>query len=146
MHSVTVRHNFETAHRLLHLPGKCQSLHGHSWNAAVTVTGPTLVAGTIVEYGLFKAGVREWIDRCLDHGVMLGPEDPLVPVLTAHGCKVYEVEGWPTVENVAGLLAVQAQKILRTLTRAPGANVTEVRVTETAVNEAAWHGSADGHR
>lgn len=138
MHAITVSHNFETAHRLPHLPGKCQSLHGHSWYAHITVTAPALAAGTIVEFGAFKAGVREWIDRCLDHGTMLGPDDPLIPVLAAHGCKVHEVPGWPTVENVAAMLAARTDKILRTITRAPGATVTCVRVTETAVNEAAW--------
>jgi 6-pyruvoyltetrahydropterin/6-carboxytetrahydropterin synthase len=30
--SVTIRHSFEAGHRLAHIPGKCQSLHGHSWN------------------------------------------------------------------------------------------------------------------
>jgi 6-pyruvoyltetrahydropterin/6-carboxytetrahydropterin synthase len=141
MHAITVRHNFETAHRLPHLPGKCQSLHGHSWNAHITVTAPTLAAGTIVEFGLFKAGIRDWIDTYLDHGSMLGPADPLLPLLRAHDCKVYEVPGWPTVENVALMLAHVAQTELEKLTRASGANVTTVRVTETAVNEAAWQAS-----
>lgn len=138
MHAVTVRHNFETAHRLPHLPGKCQSLHGHSWWAHVTVTAPALAAGCIVEFGAFKAGLREWIDTRLDHGSMLGPEDPLVPVLRGQGCKVHEVPGWPTVENVAAMIAAEAQTVLSALVVAPGASVTAVRVTETHVNEASW--------
>jgi len=137
-HGVTVRHNFETAHRLPHLPGKCQSLHGHSWWAHVTVTGPELGAGVLVEFGPFKKALRGWIDTHLDHGVMLGPDDPLVPLLRAHGCKVHEVPGWPTVENVAAMLAKVATGELAALTRAPGCQVTHVRVTETHVNEATW--------
>lgn len=143
MHSITISHNFETAHRLPHLPGKCQSLHGHSWNARITVTAPALTAeGTVVEFGALKAGIRSWIDQHLDHGTMLGPEDPLIPVLAAHDCKVHEVPGWPTVENVAAMLAAEAQRILQVLTRAAEAHVTEVRVSETAVNEAAWHATS----
>ena len=137
-HLVTVRHNFETAHRLPHLEGKCQSLHGHSWWAEVTVSGPELAAGVLVEFGPFKKGLRAWIDRNLDHGTMLGPDDPLLPVLRAHDCKVYVVGGWPTVENVAGLIAVQSQRILGDLVRAPGCAVARVAVRETHVNEAAW--------
>ena len=133
-----MRHNFETAHRLPHLVGKCQSLHGHSWWAHVTVTGPELAGGTLVEFGAFKAGLRGWIDAHLDHGSMLGPEDPLVPLLRAHGCKVHEVHGWPTVEHVAAMLAMVAQGQLDALVRAPGCVVTRVRVQETHVNEAAW--------
>lgn len=138
MRSVTVRHNFETAHRLPHLQGKCQSLHGHSWWANVTVSAPDVAAGLVVEFGPFKTALRAWIDANLDHGSMLGPEDPLGPVLVAHGCKVRTVPGWPTVENVAAMIAAQAATILEGLTRAPGAEVTCVRVTETHVNEAAW--------
>lgn len=138
MHAVTVRHNFETAHRLPHLPGKCQSLHGHSWWAEVTVDAPSLAAGLVVEFGPFKQALRAWIDEHLDHGVMLDPDDPLVPVLRAHDCKVHEVAGSPTVENVAQLLADIAADALHELVRAPGARITRVRVAETHVNAATW--------
>lgn len=138
MHLVTVRHNFETAHRLPHLPGKCQSLHGHSWWATVTVSGPQLGAGVLVEFGAFKMALRGWIDEHLDHGTMLGHEDPLRLALLAAGCKVYIMDGWPTVEHVAAMLAKRSAELLEDLTRAPGTAVTEVRVRETHVNEAAW--------
>lgn len=138
MHAVTVRHNFETGHRLPHLPGKCQSLHGHSWWMEATVEAPELAHGLVVEFGPFKKELRWWIDEHLDHGVMLGPDDPLVALLAAHGCKVHEVPGWPTVENVAGLLARVAGEALTELVRAPGARVTQVRVSETHVNAATW--------
>jgi len=137
-HAVTVRHNFETAHRLPHLPGKCVSLHGHSWWAEITVTAPALESGLVVEFGPFKRAVRVWIDEHLDHGVMLGPDDPLLPILRTHG-KVYEVPGWPTVENVAALLADVGADALHKLRRAPGAGVTRVHVQETHVNAATWN-------
>lgn len=139
MYSVTVRHNFETAHRLPHLPGKCQSLHGHSWWADVTVQAPELSAGLVVEFGPFKKKLRAWIDDYLDHGVMLGEEDPLLPILRAHDCKVYEIAGgWPTVETVAATISVVAETCLRDLVRAPGAHVVRVDVQETHVNKASW--------
>lgn len=137
--SVTVRHNFETAHRLPHLPGKCVNLHGHSWWAEVTVTAPEVdIDGMVVEFGAFKRELRGWIDNQLDHGVMLGPEDPLVGHLRAAGCKVFEVPGWPTVENVAVLLAKVAGSLLEEIPHSPGARVTSVQVHETHVNQAGW--------
>lgn len=136
--AVTVRHNFETAHRLPHLPGKCVSLHGHSWWAEVTVEAPEPAAGLVVEFGPFKHALRDWIDTHLDHGTMLGPDDPLLPLLRGHDCKTHEVPGWPTVENVAALLAGVATDVLGHLTRAPRARVTRVHVTETHVNAATW--------
>jgi 6-pyruvoyltetrahydropterin/6-carboxytetrahydropterin synthase len=139
MYEVTVRHNFETAHRLPHLEGKCQSLHGHSWWAAVTVQSPVLrPGGVVVEFGHFKKVLREWIDTNLDHGTMLGYDDPLVPVLRAHGCKVYVMDMFPTVEEVAADIGFKAQEMLATIVRAPDARVTRCAVRETHVNEAAW--------
>ncbi|GAA0632256.1 hypothetical protein GCM10010174_61590 [Kutzneria viridogrisea] len=137
-HCISVAHSFETAHRLPHLPGKCESLHGHSWWAEVTVTAPRLAAGMVVEFGPFKSALRRWIDDHLDHGVMLGPDDPLVGVLRQHGTKLYEVTGWPTVENVAAMLAEVAAEQLADIVRAPGSFVSSVVVRETAVNRAAW--------
>lgn len=138
--AVTVRHNFEAAHRLPHLPGKCTSLHGHSWWAEITVQAPDPADGLVVEFGPFKRELRTWIDTHLDHGTLLGPDDPLLPVLRTHG-KVYEVPGWPTVENVAALLAHIAHTALADLAHAPGAHVSRVHLTETHVNAATWTAS-----
>lgn len=143
--SITISHNFESGHRLPILQGKCQNLHGHSWWAYVTVTaeeGPD----TIVEFGLLKKHLREWIDTHLDHGLMLGKDDPLADLLPSYG-KVYVFDpdlpltqslAWPTVENVARLIARVGDDILHNITRAPGARVSEVKVTETHVNAATW--------
>lgn len=137
-YEVTVRHNAETAHRLPHLEGKCQSLHGHSWWFEATVSAPALAGGLVVEFGPFKKLLREWIDTNLDHGTMLGPDDPLLPILTAHGCKVHPVAGWPTVENVAAMVAGVAEDMLHLIVRAPDAHVVRVDVQETHVNRASW--------
>ncbi|MGW4694852.1 6-pyruvoyl trahydropterin synthase family protein [Kitasatospora cineracea] len=151
-HTVTVRHNFETAHRLPHLSGKCENLHGHSWWAEITVAAPVLAAGTVVEFGAFKRALREWIDTFLDHGAMLGANDPLAPVLAGQGSKLFRFGAddpteqeqhaagllWPSVEAVAELLSRVAAEALHTLPRAAGAYVSHVRVAETAVNAASW--------
>lgn len=145
MHTVSVRHNFETAHRIPVLAGKCENLHGHSWWAEITVAAPYLTPeGTVVEFGSFKKHVRQWIDVHLDHGTMLGANDPLLAVLDAHGCKTYTVEDWPTVENVAALLASMAARCLFHIPHAPGAYVSRVHLTETHVNAATWEAPAGG--
>jgi 6-pyruvoyltetrahydropterin/6-carboxytetrahydropterin synthase len=153
-HSVTLKHNFETSHRLPHLQGKCCSLHGHSWWVEVTLNAPGLTGqNTLVEFGVFKGIMREYIDRRLDHGTMLGAADPLLPALVAdpYGCKVFTFgpggdwngAAWPTVEAVAHMLADQAAGHWL-----PAANsvadvaedvyVARVKVTETHVNAAEW--------
>jgi len=156
-HSVSVRHNFETAHRLPHLAGKCVNLHGHSWWMEATVAAPLLHEGTVVEFGAFKGRVRSWIDTHLDHGAMLGADDPLAGVLAAHDSKVFRfgasdpapaerfAEGlaYPTVEAVAEMLARVVDDALRALPGAAGAFVRQVSVTETHVNTAGWRNGRD---
>lgn len=154
-HGVRLRHRFQTAHRLPHLAGQCQSLHGHSWAVAVTVTAPILTRDrTVVEFGAFKGGLRSWIDAHLDHGSMLPAGDPLIPALLAEGCKVFrfgagdqlatpgeQLAGglrYPTVEDVAFLLCRVATQVLAEVPHARLARVGLVEVEETDIN-AAWY-------
>jgi 6-pyruvoyltetrahydropterin/6-carboxytetrahydropterin synthase len=59
-YSVVMRHSYETAHRLPHLGTACASIHGHSWQAAVSVTAPSPNGnGTVVEFGIFKRALTE---------------------------------------------------------------------------------------
>ena len=161
-HGVRLRHRFQAAHRLPHLAGQCQSLHGHSWTVLVTVTAPVLGRDrTVVEFGAFKAGFRRWVDTFLDHGTMLAATDPLVPMLAADRGKVFRfgahpdplVDGprdlaaaehlavtlaYPTVEEVAVLLGRVAHQVLAGVPHAPLARVGLIEVEETGTN-AAWH-------
>lgn len=146
--SVTVRHNFETGHRLPNLGGKCTNLHGHSWWAEVTIAAPG-IGDVVVEYGVLKKALRGWIDTHLDHGLMLGGDDPLAAILPDFG-KVYvfgstpESDGlaWPTVENVAYLIAEASSRLLTGIDREPGTHVASVTVHETHVNAATWTADA----
>lgn len=143
MRAVTVRHNFETAHRLYQLAGKCRNLHGHSWWCEISVSGDVDASGVLIDFGVLKALVRGWIDDHLDHATMLGRMDPLVQALRADGTKLFEfgadppVEDldWPSVENVAELLHRVTTDLL-TGNGYPDLRCTRVRVTETHVNAA----------
>jgi len=141
--AITVRHNFETAHRLPQLGGKCQNLHGHSWWVEATVVGGADPGGIVVEFHDLKSYLREWIDAHLDHGAMLGRADALVPALQDAGSKVFVFGDsepspgldWPTVENVAELLARVTTECIRAKGW-PGVRVSRVVVRETHVNAA----------
>lgn len=163
---VTVEHNFETAHRLPALGGKCVNLHGHSWTVLWEITGYPDADGILVEYGSLKRVLRSWVDAHLDHGTILGAGDRLVHPLLEEGCRIFRfgvqkddrtINGWqharppipdaedlitdhpwPTVESVAVLLA-RAGTLL--LPAAGGNETLEVRrvvIRETAVNGATW--------
>lgn len=134
---VTVKHNFETAHRLPCLPGKCQSLHGHSWWVEWLFDEEMDSNGITLEYGALKKKLRTWVDHNLDHGTMLGADDNLVEFKEMLGKTFifgpggeYPWRPWPTVEAVAEMLASEP---LRGLPQP-----IEVRVQETHVNSAIW--------
>jgi 6-pyruvoyltetrahydropterin/6-carboxytetrahydropterin synthase len=139
---VVLAAEFEAAHRLPALGGKCVSLHGHSWRAEFTLTGPIDPhGGTVVEFGVAKSAIRSWVDANLDHASMLGAADPLAGVLEQHGSRVFRfgqglAEGlaWPTVEWVAELLSRAAEFQLS----GHGVRVQQVRVRETRLNTAQW--------
>ncbi|MFI1397942.1 6-pyruvoyl trahydropterin synthase family protein [Streptomyces sp. NPDC020681] len=151
-HSVTIRHNFETAHRLPQLGGKCVNLHGHSWWCEIEVTAASIPDSVVVEFGAFKGKIRQWIDTYLDHGVMLGAADDLVPVLLSHHCKLYRFGAgdpsdaeklshelaWPTVENVAILIGRVGSQVIRELDARVDVQVSQVNISETHVNSATW--------
>ncbi len=152
-HVAMVRHTFETAHRVLPLGGKCRNLHGHSWHVEASVAAPALDdVGVIVQFADLKAAFRAWIDNHVDHGVMLGVNDPIAALLRDEGCKVLrfgvdDSEGperfatdlpWPTVEAVAVVLARVASDLLTTVSHVDGAVVSGVRVQETPVNLGEW--------
>ncbi|MGW2220114.1 6-pyruvoyl trahydropterin synthase family protein [Nonomuraea sp. NPDC001684] len=161
MFTETVEHTWEAGHSLPHLPGKCSSLHGHTWRTAITIAAPSLDAsGVIVDFGLLKARARVWIDHHLDHALMLGADDPLMPLLqpgpdgtpsplaamfTRRGQRLFvfgrdfpEV-AWPTVEGVAQLLAHHAHDWLARSTQRTDVYVAQVTVHETDRNSATWH-------
>lgn len=156
-YKITVEHSFESGHRLPHLGGKCVSLHGHSWSAAVTVSAPELSSEvTVVEFGALKVGLRRWIDDHLDHAMMLGARDRLIEPLIAEGSRVFRFGAghpadaaeqfahglsWPTVEAVAVLLGRVAESALAGLPRAEGARVERVLVRETRFNTAVYERS-----
>lgn len=145
--AVLIRHNFEMAHRLPVLPGKCMNLHGHGWWAEITVEGPMDSNGVIVEYGRLKKSVREWIDAYLDHGTALGIDDPLIKALDEDpyhsktfvfgADEDYPEFPWPTVEAIAHLLAETTQNLIDKTVGLSGL-VTRVKVDETHVNSAIW--------
>jgi 6-pyruvoyltetrahydropterin/6-carboxytetrahydropterin synthase len=155
-HDITIKHNFETAHRLPFLPGKCENIHGHSWGVTVFIEGPINDNGILTEFGAVKKLIRDWIDKYLDHGAMLGWQDPLRNAFLNDGTKVFwfgeqnpswgEVQPgyselpWPTVEAVAQMLMVRLEEVLSANYPQRLFQIACVDIQETAVNGAGCGG------
>jgi len=157
--TLAVEHNFETAHRLPFLGGKCQNVHGHSWLVKVhlqnlIIAGGVDENGISMEYASIKKVVRQWIDTYLDHGMMIGRDDSLLDDLWNDGCKVfifgtnienedgidnyedvykqgagYKGKPWPTVEAVAEMICMKLQEQFGS-----SIFVVAVELRETATN------------
>ena len=86
MYSVTKRIDFCYGHRLLDYDGVCKHLHGHNAVAEIEVRTDALDHRNMVcDFGDIKRLVKGWIDRELDHRMLLRHDDPLVKPLQQLG-------------------------------------------------------------
>ena len=82
MYSVTKRIEFCYGHRLLDYDGVCKHPHGHNAVAELEIRSDTLDARNMVmDFSDIKRAIKTWVDRELDHKMILRQDDPLVPVL-----------------------------------------------------------------
>ena len=139
-YTISVKHNFETAHRLTSTSSmKCQSIHGHSWWIEVWIEGDTLSSDEMLApYGDIKKAWRTFIDSEIDHGLVLSSTDPLVAALKTalpHQ-KLYLLQGDPTTENLSRHLFEKARENIEPF--GEGLRVTRVALQETHVNFAGY--------
>lgn len=67
MYEVTVRQHFDAAHCLRGYGGRCERLHGHRFEVAVTLAGDRLnEIGILYDFTELKAQLKELLAR-LDH-------------------------------------------------------------------------------
>ncbi|HVC20025.1 MAG TPA: 6-carboxytetrahydropterin synthase [Vicinamibacterales bacterium] len=136
MYSVTKRIEFCYGHRLLDYDGICKHPHGHNAVAEIEVRTDALDARNMVcDFSDIKRVVKGWIDRELDHKMILRHDDPLLAPLQKLGEPVYVVDSNPTVERIARLIFEQ--------TRDHGFPVVAVRVWETPTSFATYGGEPD---
>jgi 6-pyruvoyltetrahydropterin/6-carboxytetrahydropterin synthase len=105
MYSVTKRIEFCYGHRLLDYDGICKHPHGHNALAEVEVRTDQLDNRNMVcDFSDIKRIVKGWIDREIDHKMILRRDDPLVAPLAALGEPMFLVDSNPTVEHIARVI------------------------------------------
>jgi 6-pyruvoyltetrahydropterin/6-carboxytetrahydropterin synthase len=95
MYSVTKRIDFCYGHRLLDYDGICKHPHGRNM---------------VCDFSDIKRIVKGWIDRELDHKMVLRHDDPLVEPLQRLGEPMYLLDSNPTVERIARLIYEYARE------------------------------------
>jgi 6-pyruvoyltetrahydropterin/6-carboxytetrahydropterin synthase len=131
MYLVTKRIEFCYGHRLLDYDGVCKHPHGHNAVAEIDVRTDRLDQRNMVaDFSDIKRLVKGWIDRELDHKMILRHDDPMVKPLRELGEPMYLLESNPTVERIARLIFEKTQEL--------GFQVVSVRVWETPSSFAAY--------
>ena len=74
--------------------------------------------------------VKEWIDRKIDHKMLLHRKDPLLPILQQAEEPIFVMQTNPTAENIAQLIFEYV--------RSGGYPVVEVSLYETASAQASY--------
>jgi 6-pyruvoyltetrahydropterin/6-carboxytetrahydropterin synthase len=134
MYSVTKRIDFCYGHRLLDYNGICKHPHGHNAVAEIEVRTDALdMRNMVVDFSDIKRIVKGWIDRELDHKMILRHDDPLVKPLQTLGEPVFIVDSNPTVERIA--------RLIYELSREQGLPVVRVTVWETPTSWATYTGA-----
>src|SRR5262249_49071877 len=101
MFRVTREIHFCYGHRLLNYDGKCKHLHGHNGKAVIVLGAPALnELGMVVDFSDIKRTVGDWIDKTLDHKMILHRDDPALPLLLQQKEPVFVVDVNPTAENI----------------------------------------------
>jgi 6-pyruvoyl-tetrahydropterin synthase len=72
MHAATFTRRFSAAHRVAEDPGACHRIHGHNYEAEITVRCNALDTAGFV---LPADAVKEVVDRKYDHRLILDAED-----------------------------------------------------------------------
>ena len=133
MYSVTKRIDFCYGHRLLDYDGICKHPHGHNASAEIEVRTDALdKRNMVVDFTDIKRRIKGWIDREIDHRMILRRDDPLVDALQKLGEPVYLLESNPTVERIA--------RLLFDISREQGLPVSRVTVWETPSSWATYTG------
>ncbi|MDX1623216.1 MAG: 6-carboxytetrahydropterin synthase [Gemmatimonadota bacterium] len=130
---VTVRIDFCYGHRLLDYDGACAHPHGHNGLAEITLESDALDhRGMVMDFGDVKREMKGWIDRTMDHRMLVREDDPMVAWLEESGEPHMTLEENPTAETIARLIYERAEELDHP--------VVEVRLWETPSSFATYRG------
>ena len=112
---ITVKryHDISCGHRVVGHEGKCRHLHGHNYRihftcaASLSSMSPLDSLGRVIDFGVIKDRLCEWLEDNWDHRMLIWAEDPLLDSLRDIDPTVVVVPFNPTAENMANYLLHQ---------------------------------------
>lgn len=104
MNTVVKKHRFSYGHRIYSHNGKCQNLHGHNAEIEFEFESDGLdELGMVIDFGVIKKTICDWIDMEFDHKFLVFKDDPLAEVIKDFpGVMILDFN--PTVENLSAFI------------------------------------------
>lgn len=110
LYKVLKQIHFCYGHRLLDYDGKCAHPHGHNGIIEIELVAAKLdKRGMVFDFTDMKEIIQKWVDKELDHKMILKKTDPLVPVLKSLNEPFFLMDENPTAESLAKLIFDYAQ-------------------------------------
>ncbi len=132
MFSVVREIHFSYGHRLFQHPGKCAHLHGHNARVQVEISSQMLdPQGMVIAFEQIKETIGLWIQKTLDHKMILWDKDPVVAILEKAGEPIVLLKENPTAEVLARVIFQEARQLRLA--------VSKVVFWETADSSASYH-------
>ncbi|MFT5703671.1 MAG: 6-pyruvoyltetrahydropterin/6-carboxytetrahydropterin synthase [Rickettsiales bacterium] len=103
----TRRIEFDAAHRVMKHSSKCRMLHGHRYAIEATFYADELDdLGMVIDFGIIKEILGNWIDENWDHNTILNCKDKDLgdQITKTTQQKIYYLNCNPTAEEMASYL------------------------------------------
>lgn len=82
MTTVERYHDISMGHRVVGHENKCRHLHGHNYRVHFVCTAEGLdELGRVIDFGVIKQLLCDWLEEHWDHRMMLWEQDPLLSSL-----------------------------------------------------------------
>lgn len=145
MITATRYHDISCGHRVVGHEGKCALLHGHNYRIHFTLKADLDHVGRVVDFGIIKGTICEWLEANWDHRMLLWEHDSIMKsaaaILKTARLDIPSILDsstvWvpfnPTAENMAVYLATKICPALL-----PNLTTTSVVVEETRKCSARW--------
>lgn len=124
-------HDISVGHRVVGHESKCKHLHGHNYRIHFVCASEALDdLGRVIDFGVIKSLLCDWLETNWDHKMMLWQEDPLLEDL----CRlvpddIIVVPFNPTAEAMAEYLV---KEVAPAQLQGLGVRLVECCVEETA--------------
>jgi 6-pyruvoyltetrahydropterin/6-carboxytetrahydropterin synthase len=90
---------------------KCANIHGHNGKVEIELKREKLdKSGMVYDFVKIKKDIEKWIEKNLDHKMLVRKGDPIIKILKKINTNYFEMDDEPTAENIAKLIYNYAKK------------------------------------